>query len=134
MTKEKIVATEASVAPGNGTPGTVENGKTLHQELAEMMFYDEAVSSGNMDMPFEQLPEEERKKYLNRSRIVIICLDKMNKMVIPKFDQVAHNLSNRYQIMDIIRTFMENMNKPKGLAETFPIEELAIRIIEGRRV
>lgn len=105
-------------------------GKSLHQQLAEMYFYD----SCGIEMPYEGAPAEDRRKYENRSRITLQAIEKLNMMVVPRVDLNALRLTNKHGIMDCIRSFLESMNKPKDLAVDFPIEELAIRIMEGRTV
>lgn len=108
------------------------NDKTsLAQAIAEVVYYgDNAELVGK----FQELPSEDQRKFLYAAHIILNAIEQLNMMVVPKRDLRAERLCDKHQLMDGIKLFLEGIQKPKDLAETFPIEELAVRLIEGRRL
>lgn len=126
--KEPIVATEATAGAVGATPEVAA--KPLYQSLGEMLYYKEY----GIDMPFVNASEITQKGCVSRAKAALICLDQMDLMVVPRRDLNAERLADKKGIIETITAFFKAMNHPKNLHEVVPVEELAIRIMEGRRV
>lgn len=126
VAKEAIVAPEATTRDLKAIPEAA--GKSIWRQLTELMFYHEYGT----ELTFEMADEARKSICSLKAQEVCLCIDQMNMMIVPKRDLNHERREDKQLIINVIRTFMEKMNHPKDLQKTFPIEELAVRIQEGR--
>jgi len=109
--------------------------KDLTTELAELLYY--AGGNGPM-VSFDEVPENKQNEYLKHATLAIVCLDKMNKMVVPKVsadEQFKIRIGRIDKVEEVVRTFINTLNKPvkpSSIANYFPVHELAARIVDAR--
>lgn len=96
--------------------------------LGELLYYNERTKN------FNEIPEEEKKKWFKRAVGVYSALDKMNLMTVPKVDINKVNLDKRKDfnaLVITIQTFMKKIKTTKP--NLFPCEELAYKILEENK-
>lgn len=83
---------------------------------------------------FEQLAEEDRKKFADRAGSYLMMIGKMNLSIVPYVDpkeSEEKRLKNLTILSEIIKSFVSKLKTTKPAL--FPHDELASWILEGRR-
>ncbi len=104
-----------------------------HFDLAALLYYD-ATKKDKEAVQFEKLDAEEQAPYIRTAVVVYQSLSKMNKMVVKYVsteDAEKDFTKHHNRLCEIIREFLKGVNKPKGVAQMFPVEELSHRILKG---
>ncbi len=110
--------------------GEDPNKTAIGQSVSEILFYQTAVPGA----VYADAPPEKHRELLYHAHVVLNALEKLNLMVVPVRDLRAERLADKAGMVEIVRSFMANMQKPKDLDKTFPIEEMVQRLIDGRKV
>jgi len=106
-------------------------------KLAALLYYKEApaLKEGEERTQFEALTEEARKPWVGKAVAIFGMLDKMGKRVVSiasQEEEKAKREKNIGTLKAIIGTFVKTLKHPKGVDKIFPIDELAIRIYDGK--
>lgn len=127
----------AAKVKGKEADAKVTTGKEqpLEYALGALLYYDQKKGSEGPMVPFNEAPEAEQKKFILHASKVLLMLDQLNKMVVPRIlpgECFKERMANVENIASIIRAFLPKVTKPPKVAKFFPVDELAVRIVEGR--
>jgi len=103
---------------------------SITETLGAMMYYDEKADLRGKS--FESLPKVESEPYIGRAGRILLAIDKMDYMLVPKVTQEELEARRRSRIDNLTRVIAEFV---KGLKTTkpelFPYGELAHVILAG---
>ena len=135
--KNKPEPTAEEKAQGHTAPRPVA--VSLRQQLGELMYYADPKIIDGVKLDFGQISGSEQNHFIEDAGIFLQALEKMNLMVTNKRDVSADHdkkMQNKEHLVQVITDFNAVLKKqhkdpkrPFNLT-LFPVEELALRILE----
>ena len=116
------------------TAAVGNSGKVMLENIATMLYYMKNPLNAPETKKFEELSAEVRSEWIKKVMEIIIILDKLNLRIVAKAELEKPVMDDKEQVRILTVLIQNFMKHVKTLnPKLFPCEELAWRIITGRR-